>query len=116
MAQHTPAPMWGVLVDEIRLFSMGRAPGWWALELGRLNQVGKLRYLAVVPAGSVLEIGPFERDDAEFVREHLAEKGVDSRVLKLRKWTAQPHLPKCSRTKPCRLCTPTTVEAQQPAA
>lgn len=100
-----PQP-WSVLVDEVRLFASGRATNWWALEVGRFQAIGRVRYLAVTPCGSVLEIGPYSRDDAEFIREYLTEKGIDGRALKLRRWMEQPHLPKCRPSAPCRLCTP----------
>jgi hypothetical protein len=115
MTTPTPADRWGVTVDEVRLFASGRSTNWWTQDIGRFNATGRVRYLAVTPSGSVLEIGPLERDDAEFVRDYLTEKGIDGRVLKLRKWTEQPHLPKCRRATPCRLCAPSATAAARTA-
>lgn len=108
-----PAPeLWGVVVDEVLLNSLGTAAAnWWAVEAAQFYRSGKLRHLVALPIGGVTEIGPFPRDDAEFARDYLVENGVHQRAVKARRWTEQPHMPKCSRAKPCRLCTP-----GQPAA
>lgn len=99
--------MWGVVVDEVLLNSIGGgASNWWAVTSGPFHLNGKLRHLAVLPVGAIVEIGPFPRDDAEFARDHLIENGLHPRAVTARRWTEQPHLPKCRRAKPCRLCAP----------
>jgi hypothetical protein len=102
-----PAPeRWGVVVDGVLLNSLGTAAGnWWATSAAQFHRSGKLRCLLVLPIGAVEEIGPFSRDDAEFARNHIVESGVHPRAVTARRWTEQPHLPKCSKAKPCRLCT-----------
>lgn len=115
MTDTTPAP-WAVLVDECRLYAAGRGTAWWALTVAQFNATGRVRYLAITPSGALLEIGPLDKDDADFVRDYLAEHGVDRRVLKVRKWTEQPHLPKCRRAAPCCLCAPSSPAVQLPAA
>ena len=105
-----PAPipeLWGVVVDEVLLNSLGTAASnWWAVQSGPFHLNGKLRHLVVLPVGAITEIGPFPQDDAEFARDHLIENGIHPRAVKARRWTEQPHLPKCRRAKPCRLCAP----------
>lgn len=107
--------LWGVVVDEVLLNSLGTAAGaWWAEQAAHFHRSGKLRHLVALPIGGITEIGPFPRDDAEFARDHLIESGIHPRAVTARRWTEQPHLPKCRRAKPCRLCAP--AEARQPAA
>jgi hypothetical protein len=109
-----PAPpqMWGVVIDEVLLNSLGTtASNWWAVQSGPFHHRGKLRHLVVLPIGAITEIGPFPRDDAEFARNHLIENGLHPRAVIARRWTEQPHLPKCRKAKPCRLCVPPAAAA-----
>src|SRR3990167_353131 len=108
-AMSTEPEPWGVVVDEILLNSLGKPVGsWWVTEAGRFGRIGKLRHLRTSLTGSIVEVGPFPQDDAEFIRDYVIEQGAHPKVLKVRKWTEQPHLPRCSRAKPCRLCAPAT--------
>lgn len=101
------AEQWGVVVDEVLLNSLGTgASAWWAVEAAQFYRSGKLRHLVALPIGGITEIGPFPRDDAEFARDHLIENGIHPRAVKARRWTEQPHMPKCRKAKPCRLCAP----------
>jgi hypothetical protein len=108
-----PTPeQWGVVVDEVLLNSLGTAASnWWATHSGPFHSSGKLRHLVVLPVGAITEIGPFPRDDAEFTRDYLIENGIHPRAVKARRWTEQPHMPKCRRAKPCRLCSSVREEA-----
>lgn len=115
LALPLPAPpepeLWGVVVDEVLLNSLGtRASNWWAVNSAQFYRSGKLRHLVALPIGGVSEIGPFSRDDAEFARDYIVENGVHPRAVKARRWAEQPHMPGCRRTKPCRLCTPNPEE------
>lgn len=103
----TEPEMWGLVVDEVRLNSVGTpAARWWAEQSGSFYRTGKLRHLAAIPVGAIVELGPYPQDDAEFMRDHMIDKGVHPSVLKVRRWTEQPHMPGCRKAKPCRLCTP----------
>lgn len=99
---------WGVVVDEVLLNSLGKdTASWWAVQAAQFHRSGKLRHLVGLPIGGVTELGPFDQDDARFAHEHLIESGVHPRVVSVRRWTEQPHLPGCRKAKPCRLCPPT---------
>jgi hypothetical protein len=115
--QSLPAAEWGVVVDEVLLNSLGTTAGaWWAEQAAHFHRAGKLRHLVALPIGGITEIGPLPRDDAEFARDHLIENGVHPRAVTARRWSAQPHMPKCRRAKPCRLCAPASAEPQQSVA
>ena len=102
-----PPQMWGVVVDEVLLNSLGTgASAWWAVEAAQFYRSGKLRHLVALPIGGITELGPFAKDDADFARDHLVENGIHPRAVITRRWTEQPHMPKCRKAKPCRLCTP----------
>lgn len=108
--------LWGVVVDEVRLNSLGTAGGaWWQEQAPHFYRSSKLRYLVAIPFGAVVELGPYPQDDAEFMRDHMVEHGVHHRALTVRRWTDQPHMPKCSKAKPCRLCTPVRTAPLIPA-
>lgn len=94
----------GLLVNEVMLNSLGsEARGWWFEQSMRFEQIGRGRIIDVCIAGAILEVGPFARDDAEFMRDHMIEHGIHKNVIKIRKWIAD--LPACTRKKgPCVRC------------
>jgi hypothetical protein len=111
-----PPQMWGVVVDGVLLNSLGTAAAnWWAVQSAHFHRSGKLRHLIALPIGGITELGPFTKDDADFAQDHLVENGIHPRAVITRRWTEQPHMPKCRKAKPCRLCTP-AVERQPTAA
>ncbi|KJK40249.1 hypothetical protein UK15_07825 [Streptomyces variegatus] len=113
-----PAPeKWGVVVDEARLYSIGGSPTeWWTASAAQFHRTGRLRHLTTLIIGGSVEIGPFDREDADFARDHLIANGVRPELATIRRWTEQPHLSGCRKTAPCRLCTPTAAGAQQEGA
>lgn len=111
-----PAPeKWGVVVDEARLYSIGGSPAeWWTASAAQFHRNGHLRHLATLPIGGSVEIGPLDREDADFARDHLITNGVRPELATVRRWTDQPHLLACRKTSPCRLCTPAASEEPTP--
>lgn len=95
---------WGLIVDEVLLNAIGSpARSWWVERGLRFEQSGKARIIDICIAGAIVELGPFERDDTEFLRDHMIENGVHPKVVKIRKWIAD--LPDCTRTTgPCIRC------------
>jgi hypothetical protein len=114
-----PAPeKWGVVVDEARLYSIGGSPTeWWTASAAQFHRSGRLRHLTTLIIGGSVEIGPFDREDADFARDHLIANGIRPELATVRRWTEQPHLPGCRKAAPCRLCTPdATAGARQDGA
>jgi hypothetical protein len=103
-----PAPeLWGVVVDEARLYSIGGSPTeWWTASAAQFHRAGRLRHLTTLIIGGSVEIGPFDREDADFARDHLIANGVREELAAIRRWTEEPHLLGCRRAMPCRLCAP----------
>ena len=99
----TASPQWGLIVDEVLLNATGSpARGWWFPHAASLEGRGRARQLAICPTGAVTEYGPWDKDDAEFMRDHMIERGMHPKVLKLRTW--MPELPECSRAGRCKRC------------
>ncbi|GGX99089.1 hypothetical protein [Streptomyces fructofermentans] len=103
-----PVPeRWGVVVDEARLYAIGGSPTeWWTTSAAQFHRSGRLRHLTTLIIGGSVELGPFDRDDADFARDHLINNGVRAELATVRRWTEQPHMPGCRKTKPCHLCSP----------
>ena len=88
------ATVYVVEVDEGKVEATRRGADWWLLHRQRFEASGKLR--EVVPAcmvGGVVELGPYERDDAEFMAEHMVNVGgmPDSAVKAKAKRVREPH-------------------------
>ena len=91
-------PQWGLIVDEVLLNATGSpARGWWFPHAASLEGRGRARQLAICPTGAVTEYGPWDKDDAEFMRDHMIERGMHPKALKLRTW-----MPESRRVQPCR--------------
>lgn len=100
-----PAPpaRWGVVVDEVRLNATASpATAWWIQQAMRFEAHGAARILNISIAGAIVEYGPWDRDDADFIHAHMIERGVNPKFLTLRKW--EPGLPECTRAGSCRRC------------
>ncbi|MFF1684634.1 hypothetical protein [Streptomyces sp. NPDC058254] len=106
-AQPAAPEKWGVVVDEARLYSIGGSPtDWWTASAAQFHRSGRLRHLSTLIIGGSVELGPFDREDADFARTHLIANGVRPELATIRRWSEQPHLPGCRKAKPCSLCTP----------
>jgi hypothetical protein len=93
----------GLIVNEVMLNSLGSdARAWWFEHSMRFEARGAARILAICIAGALVEIGPFPKDDVEFMRDHMIEHGVHPNVLKIRSWIAE--LPECTYAGPCKRC------------
>lgn len=83
-------PTWGVWLNEIGL--MSAAPdvmNWWAPYRHRFEHSGKIRLLGTTVPGDVILIGPYDdRDDAQFLHDHLLAKGTPKALVKVRRWRA----------------------------
>lgn len=98
-----PPPRWGLVVNEALLNAIGcPARDWWAIYAARLATNGRSRILTISLIGAIAEYGPWDRDDAEFMRDHMLEQGIHPKALGLRQWT--PDLPECVTSGRCRRC------------
>lgn len=78
---------WGLWINETKLCTYGRrnstAGDAWAMARPQHEQRGALTVLKVGVFGDELVIGPFDRDDADFARDYLLEKGAPPTALKV---------------------------------
>lgn len=96
-------PRWGLIVDEVLLNATANpARGWWQPSAARFEERGLARILLICITGAVTEYGPWDAEDAEFMRDHMVEQGIHPKALKLRRW--MPELPECSGFGPCTRC------------
>lgn len=99
----TAPPKWGLIVDEVLLNATANpARAWWHPYAARFEARGIGRSLAITVAGALTEYGPWDKDDAEFMRDHMIEQGIHPKALKLRRWL--PDLPECSGLGSCPRC------------
>jgi hypothetical protein len=89
-------PSYGVVIDEVKI-NATRGSRWWATQRQRFEDTGRLRIIpmrdgrpAVCLVGQLVEIGPFDEDDAEFAREHIVSHGIHKAAVKVRRWTPEP--------------------------
>lgn len=99
----TPPKRWGLIVDEVRLNATASPAGtWWCEQAARFEARGTARILNICIAGAIVEYGPWDRDDADFIHGHMVERGINPKFLTLREW--MPDLPECTRAGRCRRC------------
>lgn len=98
-----PPPRWGLIVNEVLLNATANpARGWWATYAARLEAQGRARTLMITITGALIEYGPWGRDDAQFMHDHMTEQGIHPKAITLRQWA--PELPECASTGRCRRC------------
>lgn len=98
-----PPPRWGLIVNEVLLNATANpARGWWTSHAARFEARGKARILTICVAGALVEYGPWDRDDAQFMHNHMVEHGIHPKALKLRQWATE--LPECTHSGRCRRC------------
>jgi len=97
-----PANEWGLIVDEIKGNAVGVGMDWWLPYAARFEARGKARVLTICVAGALMEYGPFERDDVDFMQAHMIEHGMHPKTLAIRAWL--PELPDCTHEGPCVRC------------
>ena len=102
--QHpTPPPaQFGLIVDEVKANAVGTGMDWWVPYAFRFEAHGQARMLAGCIAGALMEYGPFERDEVEFMRAHMVENGLPPKSLTVREWL--PELPACVDAGRCKRC------------
>jgi hypothetical protein len=98
-----PPPRWGLIVDEVLLNATASpARSWWQPSAARFEESGRARILMATITGALIEYGPWDRDDAQFMHDHMTEQGIHPKALTLRRW--MPELPKCIGSGRCRRC------------
>lgn len=97
------AGQWGIVLNETGLFSSGGgaagASDWWIRQRYRFESSNRLRVLAQGFLGDTVEIGPLDKEDAEFARDHMIKHGIHKGLLKLRRWKADPVPPRSRRSR-----------------
>lgn len=79
-------PCWYVTIDEVKLNAVDSpAAEYWAIHSARWEQSGQAKVLDICIAGAIVRLGPFERDDAEFIRDHLLEKGAHPKAITVKR-------------------------------
>lgn len=106
---------WGLIVNEVLLNAIA-SPGrdWWITYAARAEAQGRARILLIGITGALAEYGPWDRDDAEFMQQHMTEQGLHPKALKLRKWITD--LPECTGYGKCTRCGRTHTRAISAAA
>lgn len=109
-----PVARWGLIVNEVLLnaiASSGR--DWWTTYATRFETQGRARILMITITGALAEYGPWDRDDAEFMQQHMTEQGLHPKAITLRKWITD--LPECTGYGKCTRCGRTHTRAISPA-
>lgn len=82
------APEWGVWLTELGMMAVTPdVMDWWIPYRHRFENAGKVRILDAMVPGEVIEIGPYtDRDDADFLAEHLVSNGVHRNHVRVCRW------------------------------
>lgn len=110
-----PPARWGLIVDEVLLNAIA-SPGrdWWFQQAPAFEAQGRARTLLITITGALAEYGPWDRDDAEFMQQHMTDQGLHPKAIKLRKWITD--LPDCTGHGKCTRCGRTHTRPIAPTA
>ncbi|MET7334266.1 hypothetical protein [Nonomuraea sp. NPDC005650] len=77
---------WGVVINETGLNSTTpETANYWHTRRRMFETSGQLVVLAVGAIGDTVRIGPYTREDADFMRDHLIEQGAAKAHVKVRR-------------------------------
>lgn len=71
----------GVRVNEVGIFSNRHGSDWWVTVLAPWVRNGRALCLGMCPAGGVWYLPGGTKDDAEFMRDHIASHGVHAKCV-----------------------------------
>lgn len=91
--EHAPAPNpdakpgeWAVHVDGMRIYHCTGDPAtgeWWFRQEYALRTSGQLHLIRSGVGGDICWLGPYDWENAEFMRRHMVDKGVPKGAVKL---------------------------------
>lgn len=77
---------WGVVVNETGLnFATPDAANYWHTRRQMFEASDTITVLSADPMGDTVRIGPYTRDDANFMRDHLIEQGAAKAHVQVRR-------------------------------
>lgn len=77
----TAATEWGVRVNEVGIFANRHGVDWWLVQIARWGD--RALSLGQCLAGGIWFLPGGERDDAEFMRDHMISHGIHRNCLKV---------------------------------
>ncbi|GAA3144314.1 hypothetical protein GCM10010466_39290 [Planomonospora alba] len=84
-----PPRIWAVVLNELVLAGRPCAD-WWQLYRPRFETSGQVTVLGSGVPGDLIQLGPYDRETADFIRGHLIEHDVPQGAVKIRCWKATP--------------------------
>jgi hypothetical protein len=79
------AAVWGVEVNECLVFATGQGATWWAEALGPWEVSGRAVCLDLSIGGGRWFLPAGEREDADWMKDHITSNGVPAKAVKVRK-------------------------------
>lgn len=74
-----------VEVNECGIFATGLGRDWWLANVITRPIGDRIRWLFIGPGGGVAQIGCRDREEAEFVRDHMVASGIHRTHVKVRR-------------------------------
>jgi hypothetical protein len=83
------AASFAVEVNEVGIFATGLGEDWW-VENVIVRPIGsRIKWLSMTPCGGVAQIPCEDREEAEFVRDHMVSHGVHAKHVKVKRIPAR---------------------------
>jgi hypothetical protein len=81
-ARNAQDDVWGVLVDEVKINAIsGSGRDWWFAQSARLECAGRTVVVDICIAGAHVHVAAEDRDEADWIREHMIASGVHQRAV-----------------------------------
>jgi hypothetical protein len=76
---------YAVEVNEVGIFATGLGKDWWVDNVIMRPIVNRITWLSMTPCGGVAQIPCEDREEAEFVRDHMVSHGIHAKFAKVKR-------------------------------
>jgi hypothetical protein len=85
MTAKTAAASFAVEVNEVGIFATGLGKDWWVENVIMRPIGGRITWLSMTPCGGIAQIPCEDREEAEFVRDHMVSHGIPVKFAKVKR-------------------------------
>lgn len=73
-----------VEVNEVGIFASGLGKEWWAENVLMRPIADRIHWVGLTPGGGVAQIPCADKEEAQFIRDHMIEHGISDKHVKVK--------------------------------